>query len=49
MDNLNKQLQIISKEQLEQTTSMKEDMLEEEFVLEEMAADPRFFGPDADE
>lgn len=49
MDTLNKTLQIVAKEQLEQTISLREDMLEEELVLEQMSSDPRFFGPDYEE
>jgi hypothetical protein len=49
MKQINKELQIISKEILAEESEMALDIMEEELILEELSASPRFYGPDYEE
>ena len=49
MKELNKELKIISNDIFMQQEDMILDILEEELVLEELSASPRFYGSDYEE
>ena len=46
MKRINKELRILSKEIFMEEEDLALDILEEELVLEELSASPRFYGPD---
>ena len=45
-ETINKELRILSKEIFMEEEDLALDILEEELVLEELSASPRFYGPD---
>ena len=49
MKEINKELKIISNDIFMEQEDMVLDILEEELVLEELSASPRFYGPDYEE
>lgn len=46
METINKELRILAKETFMKEEDMALDILEEELVLEELSASPRFYGTD---
>ena len=49
MEEINKELRIIAKDVFMEEEDLALDILEEELVLEELSASPRFYGPDYEE
>ena len=49
MKQINKELRIIAKDVFMQEEELALDILEEELILEELSASPRFYGPDYEE
>lgn len=49
MKELNKELRIIARDAFMQEEELALDILEEELVLEELSASPRFYGPDSED
>ena len=49
MKEINKELRIIAKDVFMEEEDLALDILEEELVLEELSASPRFYGPDHEE
>lgn len=46
MTEINKELKIIAAEEFQEVNDFALDVMEEELVLEELMANPRFYGPD---
>jgi hypothetical protein len=49
METINKELRILAKETFAEEEDLALDILEEELILEELSASPRFYGPDYEE
>ena len=46
---INTELKIIANDVFQEETELALDFLEEELILEELSASPRFYGPDYEE
>ena len=46
MKQINKELKIIANDVFQEESELALDILEEELILEELSASPRFYGPD---